>query len=102
MLEDHPDVTPRGAQIATAQRGELAAGHDDLAAGGPAQKVDDPYQRAFPGAAAANDAKYLTRRDRQVNASQRLDRPLGALISLNYFFEFDHESCITAPGCHPV
>ena len=75
-LKDHGDVAALLAQLGVRQRGKIDAVDQDAALGRPLKQIDAAHERAFAGAAHADDAVNFAVRNGQVDVFQRFDRPV--------------------------
>jgi hypothetical protein len=98
MLEDHADAVTGLTQLRAGQGGHVGAVHEDAAGCRPFQQVDGADQRAFAGAAAADDAEDLAAVDGKIDPGQRPDRRAATPAGKVLFnpAKFDHDR---SPRC---
>ena len=80
------DVAPEVAQRQRVKAQNRLAIHDDVAAGGPLQQIDQANQGGLARTGMANDAEDLALDDRQVDAIQGRDELVFDEVALVYVF----------------
>ena len=89
LLEDHAHAAAGDLQIPGTQTAHVLAFEHDASAGRPLKHVDAAYQRAFPGAAFADDPENIPFPYGQVDALEGIDfgifgpEPLFEVLDLN-------------------
>ena len=93
MLKHHAHPAAAGDQPGTIQRHHVDAGHRYPALGRPLQQVDAAHQRAFAGAAAADDAIDFAGLDRKVDPVQCRDGGRGATCGISFRDTLQRDHC---------
>ena len=90
VLEDHPDLLAKAAQVVGVERRDVFAVDDDLAAAGGLEAVDQAQQGTFARTGMADQTEHLAVFDAQAGRVQCGDVPTGDAVGFMDLLKLDH------------
>ena len=90
MLEDHPDLLAKAAQVVGVERRDVFAAYAELAAAGGRGAVDQAQKGTFAGTGRADQTEHLAVFDAQAGRVQCGDVPTGDAVGFMDLLKLDH------------